>query len=393
VQNLLKIRYAKAPVARRALFRAWLAALALASAAAAQSPPSAPAAPDLPWTDCSGHALPALPAGTFRVTGVGDMVFSEDASANLGTFAPFATLLRESQFVFGNLEGAITSQTKSLKTYVPGRSYAFRFPPETAALLQGAGFAAVSVANNHAYDFGPEGYAEGMRLLAQHEVIATGGTRGAYDIVRASGRKVALIGVGFYPVQNTLLDPEEGAGMVRKARGEADLVLVAIHAGAEGPEAAILPPGEEIFLGESRGATRAYARAMIEAGADAVIGYGPHVVRAAECHLGRPILYSVGNFVAAGGLNTHGLPGIAAMGQVAFDAEGRFLAARVVPLAFSPERYPVPDPEEKALHVINYLGRLAQRQLPDFQPLVFQGNESAAAHAEAWRRTVMTTPQ
>ena len=152
MQDVVKIRYASPLITRLAWIPAWLASLALASAAASETPPSDPGPQELPWTDCSGHAFPTLPAGTFRVTGVGDMVFSEDASANLATFAPFEPLLRESQFVFGNLEGAITSQTKSRKTYVPGRSYAFRFPPETAALLQGAGFAAVSVANNHAYD-------------------------------------------------------------------------------------------------------------------------------------------------------------------------------------------------------------------------------------------------
>ena len=83
---------------------------------------------------------------------------------------------------------------------------------------------------------------------------------------------------------------------MRAAHRRAPVVLVAIHAGAEGVSAQHVTGREEVFLGEDRGNPRRFARAMIAAGATAVVGSGPHVVRGIEIYRHHPIVYSTGNF-------------------------------------------------------------------------------------------------
>ena len=72
--------------------------------------------------------------------------------------------------------------------------------------------------------------------------------------------------------------------------------LLADHGGAEGTNATHVPQGVEKFLGENRGDLRKFSRAVIDAGADLVIGHGPHVLRGMEIYKGRLIAYSLGNF-------------------------------------------------------------------------------------------------
>ena len=76
-------------------------------------------------------------------------------------------------------------------------------------------------------------------------------------------------------------------------------MVVQVHMGAEGSAGHAVRPGNEIFFGENRGDPIEFAHAVIDAGADLVVGHGPHVMRAMEFYKGRLIAYSLGNF--AGG--------------------------------------------------------------------------------------------
>src|SRR4029079_4437742 len=82
----------------------------------------------------------------------------------------------------------------------------------------------------------------------------------------------------------------------RKADRWADLVVVTMHAGAEGSDHQHVRPGNECFLGENRGNSVAFAHSVVRAGADLVVGTGPHVLRGMEWYRGRLIAYSLGNF-------------------------------------------------------------------------------------------------
>ena len=94
-------------------------------------------------------------------------------------------------------------------------------------------------------------------------------------------------------------------------------MIVVFHGGAEGSDALHVPAGRELAFGEDRGDLRAFARTAVAAGADAVLGAGPHVVRGAEVVAGRPVAYSMGNLVGYRVLSTAGVLGITAMIQLA----------------------------------------------------------------------------
>jgi poly-gamma-glutamate capsule biosynthesis protein CapA/YwtB (metallophosphatase superfamily) len=91
--------------------------------------------------------------------------------------------------------------------------------------------------------------------------------------------------------------------LIRRTKNENDIVVVSIHAGAEGTKAKVLPPGEEFDFGERRGNINLFAKKAIEAGADIVFGHGPHVLRKIEVYKKKIIAYSLGNFATTPGFN------------------------------------------------------------------------------------------
>jgi len=127
----------------------------------------------------------------------------------------------------------------------------------------------------------------------------------------------------------------------------------------------------ETYLGENRGNPRAFAKLAIENGADAVIGFGPHVLRGAECINGKPVLHSLGNFVSAGGLSIAGASSLTVIGQVAFGLDGIFLGARVIPMTFNADKTPVFDPTARSVQMMNILSQTAKNKLKQFNPLYF----------------------
>ena len=99
---------------------------------------------------------------------------------------------------------------------------------------------------------------------------------------------------------------------------------------------------------------------MIEAGADLVAGHGPHVLRAVECYMGRPIAYSLGNFVAVGGLSIKQMANVSAILQMTISPDGVLRQIEMLPLRFDEARVPLPDSRGFALHLLNQLGRHAR---------------------------------
>ena len=112
----------------------------------------------------------------------------------------------------------------------------------------------------------------------------------------------------------------------------ADLVVVSMHAGAEGSGAQHLTGADEIYYGENRGNPEAFARTAIDAGADLVLGSGPHVLRAMEFYKKRLIAYSLGDFAGYHNFGIDGVLGISAILRVKLDATGKFVAGRIVPV-------------------------------------------------------------
>lgn len=238
--------------------------------------------------------------------------------------------------------------------------YAFRTPTFLAPRLTDAGFTHMNLANNHANDLGPGGRqsteqaleAEGMKLYGPMGRISV-------DTIRRgdSLTTVGLVGFTTYPYAYNLLDIERSAAVVDSMRPLVDLLLVTFHGGAEGARAVHTGEAAESLGREPRGDLRRWARAVIDAGADAVIGHGPHVLRGIEFYRGRLVAYSLGNFATYRGFNLTGPLGITGVLQLEFNANRKLERARLVPMTQLPRQGPSPDPEGTALHLIRRLSK------------------------------------
>src|SRR6185503_5560243 len=134
-----------------------------------------------------------------------------------------------------------------------------------------------------------------------------------------------------------------------------DLVIVTFHGGAEGTGAQNVPRGAEFLGREPRGDLRAWSHAVIDAGADLVVGHGPHVLRGLEFYQGRLIAYSLGNFMTYHGFNLDGVLGITAILQVQLSGDGSYLAARILPLRQQSRIGPRQDPSRAATYLLQRL--------------------------------------
>ena len=100
---------------------------------------------------------------------------------------------------------------------------------------------------------------------------------------------------------------------------------MSFHGGAEGPDSLHVAEGMELFHGEERGDLIAFSHAVIDAGADLVLGHGPHVPRALEIYRDRLIAYSLGNFATALGISIEGDKGLAPILLATLTGDGRFV--------------------------------------------------------------------
>ena len=305
-----------------------------------------------------------VPAGTtVRLRAVGDLMVSTDFPAgNINpevdaTFTQVQDWLTDADITFGNLEGPVCDTGKTTKCKPdskPGSCYAFRTPSKYVQLYQAAGFDVMSTANNHAGDFGP-----GCRLETEGHLdrlgIAHTGRPGDIATVDANGLKVAFI--GFHTSRNShyVNDHEKAALLVKAVDQEHDLVVVSFHGGAEGSKALHVPNGRETFYGENRGDLRSFTHTVVDAGADLVLGHGPHVLRGMEVYNDRLIAYSLGNFATYGRFNLSGNLGVGAVLEVVMDAEGRFVTGKVLPTRQEGEGVPVKDDEGTAIDLVRTL--------------------------------------
>jgi hypothetical protein len=274
--------------------------------------------------------------GPITIEWVGDITPGSSLGVPPGNgsaqFAGVRRRLRVADLTFGNLEGTYSVGGASKCGSGGGHTcFAFQAPPDHAPALRRAGFDAVNLANNHAWDFGATGQAQTTRALRRAGVAATG-RPGEITIVRRGGLRVALLGFAAYPWAASITDRAGVRRLVGRAAKRADIVVVAMHAGAEGADQTHVPEGTEVAFGENRGDSRAFAHTAIDAGADLVVGSGPHVVRGVERYHGRVIAYSLGNFA---GWNNFGLGGpLSESGilRVRIDADGTPQSTHWIPI-------------------------------------------------------------
>ncbi len=275
--------------------------------------------PHKPVKDAAAASRAPLPAGLDGKIPPGSA--NHDGWDSL--FAGVGDVFRGGDFGFVNLETPVAPSSRR-----GTKPLQFNAPPGLADALLAAGVNVVSFANNHVMDQGPEGFAETQRLLAEKKLrfAGAGASRDAAWaplIVEKDGIKVGLVAmtrwlngyrnpakqdqphVAFIPYDD---DPTGAPGeseefalqKIAAAKARCDLLLVSVHWGVE---YATAPRDEDV----------AFAHALLEAGADLILGAHPHVLQPVETYAAKDertgfIFYSLGNFISNQARNyTHGM--------------------------------------------------------------------------------------
>jgi hypothetical protein len=232
----------------------------------------------------------------------------------------------------GNLEGVLLDDGGTPKTCRdPSVCYVFRSPVHYVKNLQDAGFDLMSLANNHAGDFGEAGRRSSMQTLDKAGIKHAGQNEQKFSILEKHGIKYGF--AAFAPNSNcvSINDLSQAKSIVKHLDSLTDIVIVSFHGGAEGANYQNVPRKHEIFYGEDRGDVYNFAHELINHGADIIFGHGPHVTRAVEIYKNRFIAYSLGNFCTYGGINVSGINGLAPIMKVYTDREGKFYKAQIIP--------------------------------------------------------------
>ena len=299
---------------------------------------------------------PIADENVISIAAVGDVMlaspFPDDTrmppNDGKGMLDDVAPILSAADVAFGNMEGPIIDSGTSAKckpkkpvtptptplasaTPKPIICYAFRMPTRYTKYLQEAGFDVMSVANNHALDFGTAGQLSTRRSLDANGIKHAGGDRAKFStaFLEVKGKKVAFIGFAHNTVSPNVNDLVTAKRLVQEADQVADIVVVSFHGGAEGAAYQNVPKQTEVFFGEKRGNLPLFARTVIDAGADLVLGHGPHVLRGMEIYKDRLIAYSLGNFATYGWFSLRNETALTMILEAHLAPDGKFIGGKI----------------------------------------------------------------
>ncbi len=202
--------------------------------------------------------------------------------------------LREGDIVFGNLEGPASDQGRDL-----GSLYSFRMDPSVISVLRDYGFNVLSLANNHAGDWGREAFVDTIERLQTAGIKHPGGhfnqtLAETPAVIRIDGVDYGFlafsdVGPAWLRVQSEapgilLASDSRLETIIRNATSKVDVLIVSFHFGEEYES---LPNARQ----------QALARQAVDAGAKIVVGHHPHVIQPVEVYNGGLIAYSLGNFI------------------------------------------------------------------------------------------------
>ncbi len=236
--------------------------------------------------------------------GIQDILIAQGESGLDRIFHDTLPVLREQDFLMGNLEGAVTRRG----TPTP-KSYNFRFSPAVLPPLKSAGFDYFSITNNHCYDYGTIGFTDTLDHLAEHGVATSGAGRTLSEAftpyeTEIAGCPLKVFSIGAYPREKNGFDGRNQAAVTATRPGivfSGPRALETIR-GFAGPGSidVIMAHGGEEWTNTPTEEQRAFYRACIDAGADLVIGHHPHVLQGMEYYGKGLIAYSAGNFLFPG---------------------------------------------------------------------------------------------
>jgi hypothetical protein len=270
--------------------------------------------------------------------------------------APGARVLKKALIGAVNYEGTFGPGGSSKCGAGAKDCFAFQAPPGNARTLRRAGVDIVNHANNHAFDFGAVGWRATRDALTKAHVQATGAP-GEVKIIERRGTRVAFVGFSTYGWTNPMGDDAAVRARIAGAAAKADIVVAFLHAGAEGADKQHVPRGPESAFGEFRGDSRHFAHTAIDAGADLILGSGPHVLRGLELYRNRLIAYSLGNLAGWHNFGTGGRSSLSALITVALGPGGRFYAARIASFTLDGAGVPHADRRRGALKLMRSLSK------------------------------------
>jgi len=307
--------------------------------------------------EASGNAIRFSAAGD---TMLGSDLRRGDAGLPPGNgealFADVAPFFQATDVAFLNVEGTLADGLPSTKCG-PNSSncYAFRTPTRYTAALTAAGIDVVSNANNHSMDLGPAGMDATLAAL-DAAGIAHASRYGDIATLSVDGLSVAVVAAHSGSCCLNVNNIEEVQAAIIQADMDADIVVFSFHGGAEGSGARHVPGAVEVAWGERRGDVKALARAAVDAGADLVLGHGPHVLRAMEVYRGRLVAYSLGNFCGYRQFGTRGgHSGTSLILDATLAENGVLMSAKLHPMMLDGEGVPHPDESNRAFDAIRSL--------------------------------------
>jgi hypothetical protein len=295
---------------------------------------------------------------TITLSAVGDTELGDSPRVPANPTAYFAPVkaAMAAPIVFGNLEGTLTSATDT--KCVPGDNecFAFRVPTSFANVYRSVGFTVMNSANNHSHDFGTQGVVQTSAAL-RAAGIAQAGLPGQIAVVREGTTKVAFVDFAPYANTNNLLQYAVAHQLIAKARRLATVVVVYMHAGAEGSNADHVTRKSEYYVGEDRGNPYLFAHDAINDGADLVIASGPHVLRGMEWYHGHLIAYSLGDFENYENFAASGDLVLSAILHVSLTPTGAFVTGTFTSVRLSSIGQAFVDPTHASAAFVNQLSR------------------------------------
>jgi poly-gamma-glutamate capsule biosynthesis protein CapA/YwtB (metallophosphatase superfamily) len=302
---------------------------------------------------------------TLCITAVGDIMLGTSYPVNntlppdsgKNSFKAIQQYLQNTDVAFGNLEGTLldSGAPAHYKLHFKSTAYLFRMPRRCGMVLKDAGFNTLSIANNHIGDFGDKGRLSTTKTLDSCGINYAGLLSHATTIFEINGIKYGFC--AFAPNAQTvsILDLKNAAQLITQLKQQCNVVIVAFHGGCEGPAYEHITFKDESYIGERRGNVHAFAHNAIDAGADIVLGTGPHVSRAMEVYKSRFIAYSLGNFCTYKCISVAGVCGIAPILKVYVNKKGEFLNGRIIAVKQTHENGLQPDSLNLAIKRIKLL--------------------------------------
>ena len=315
---------------------------------------------------------PSSAPSTITVAAVGDIMMGTDyplpklpKKDGRFLFEEAKGFLRKADIVFGNLEGPLYDGDSPAKKVKDVReAYFFRTPPGYVKNLVDAGFSVVSLANNHAGDFGDKGMSSTKKALAAAGIkySSKAGEVAEFEI---NGLRIGLVALSFGPPPRSIVYPEKALEEIDLLSKKYDLLILSIHGGKEGGTALRTEDQFEYFLDEPRGNLVQFAHAAIDRGADLILAHGPHVPRGLEIYQDRLIAYSLGNFCTYRGMSLDQEKGYAPLLWLELGRDGEFVKGKIFSFIQVPPGAPKRDEKERAWTLIK---KLSEEDFPETSP-------------------------